>query len=96
VGKLTLWQGVQDQTCPAGNAQKIAQVVKGTRVELFQDEGHCALFGQIQNLNKELIMWLQLYRKMDWIKFDRANIATLLAVSVFNLPYEREREFMKT
>ena len=55
-GKLILWQGAQDKTCPASNAQKIAQAVKGTRVELFPDEGHCALFGQIQNLNNELIM----------------------------------------
>ena len=56
MGKLTVWQGAQDKTCPAGNAQKIAQAVKGTRVELFPDEGHCAIFGQIQNLNSELIM----------------------------------------
>jgi pimeloyl-ACP methyl ester carboxylesterase len=56
VGKLTLWQGEQDKTCPVGNAQKIAQTIKGTRVELFPDEGHCVLFGQIQNLNNELIM----------------------------------------
>ncbi len=55
-GKLTVWQGAQDKTCPAGNAQKIAQAVKGTRVMLFPDEGHCAIFGQIQNLNNELIM----------------------------------------
>jgi pimeloyl-ACP methyl ester carboxylesterase len=56
VGKLTLWQGEQDKTCPAGNARKIAQAVKGTRVELFPDEGHCVLFGQIQNLNNELVL----------------------------------------
>ncbi len=56
VGKLTLWQGAQDKTCPVGNAQKIAQAVKGTHVELFPDEGHCVLFGKIQNLNNELIM----------------------------------------
>jgi pimeloyl-ACP methyl ester carboxylesterase len=55
-GKLTLWQGAQDKTCPASNAQKIAQAIKGTRVELFPEEGHCALFGQIQKLNNELIM----------------------------------------
>jgi len=53
--KLTLWQGAQDKTCPAINAQKLSQAVKGTRVKLFPDEGHCALFGQIQNLNSELI-----------------------------------------
>ena len=53
-GKLTLWQGAQDKTCPAGNVQKIAQSVKSVHVELFLDEGHCALFGQIQKLNSEL------------------------------------------
>ena len=55
-GKLTLWQGAQDKTCPVGNAQKIAQAVKGTHVELFPNEGHCVLFGQIQSLNKELVI----------------------------------------
>jgi pimeloyl-ACP methyl ester carboxylesterase len=53
-GKLTLWQGEQDKTCPVGNAQKIAQTVKGTRMELFPDEGHCVLFNQIQKSNSEL------------------------------------------
>lgn len=53
-GKLTLWHGEQDKTCPVGNAQKIAQTVKGTRMELFPDEGHCVLFNQIQKLNTEL------------------------------------------
>ena len=53
-GKLTLWQGEQDKTCPVGNAQKIAQTVKGTRMELFPDEGPCVLFDQIQKLNSEL------------------------------------------
>jgi pimeloyl-ACP methyl ester carboxylesterase len=52
--KLTVWQGVQDKTCPAVNAQKIAQTVKGTRMKLFSGEGHCVLFGQIQNLISEL------------------------------------------
>ena len=55
-GKLTLWQGEQDKTCPVGNAQKIAQTVKGTRMELFPDEGHCVLFDQTQKLNSELNM----------------------------------------
>ena len=35
VGKLMLWQGEQDKTCPVGNAQKIARAVKGTCMELF-------------------------------------------------------------
>jgi pimeloyl-ACP methyl ester carboxylesterase len=54
--KLTLWQGAQDKTCPVGNVQKIAKVVKGARVGLFLDEGHCVLFDQAQKLNSELNM----------------------------------------
>ena len=55
-GKLTLWQGEQDKTCPVGNMQKIAKVVKGARVKLFSDEGHCVLFDQAQKLDSELNM----------------------------------------
>ncbi|MGD0645694.1 MAG: hypothetical protein ABSA75_12385 [Candidatus Bathyarchaeia archaeon] len=53
-GKLTLWQGTQDKTCPVENAQRIAQVAKGARVELFPDEGHCVMFDQAQKLLIEL------------------------------------------
>jgi pimeloyl-ACP methyl ester carboxylesterase len=53
-GKLTLWQGGQDKTCPADNAQKIAQTIKGTRVELFSDEGHCVMFAKTEKLAKDL------------------------------------------
>jgi pimeloyl-ACP methyl ester carboxylesterase len=55
-GKLTLWQGAQDKTCPFENAQKIAQTVKGAHLELFLDGGHCILFDQVQKLNSELVM----------------------------------------
>ena len=53
-GKLTLWQGAQDKTCPVGNANRIAQAVKGARVEFFPSEGHCVMFGQTQKLGDEL------------------------------------------
>jgi pimeloyl-ACP methyl ester carboxylesterase len=53
-GKLTLWQGAQDKTCPASNAQKIAQAVKGSSVELFPDEGHCVMFAKPEQLAKYL------------------------------------------
>ncbi|MGZ4850837.1 MAG: alpha/beta fold hydrolase, partial [Candidatus Bathyarchaeia archaeon] len=53
-GKLTLWQGAQDKTCTAINAQKIAQIIKGARVELFPDEGHCVMFAKPENLAKDL------------------------------------------
>ncbi len=53
-GKLTLWQGAKDKTCPVDNAQKIAQAINGTHMEIFTDEGHCVLFGQIQKLSSAL------------------------------------------
>jgi pimeloyl-ACP methyl ester carboxylesterase len=53
-GKVTLWQGTQDKTCPASNAQKIAQALKGTNVELFPDEGHCVMFNKTEKLAKDL------------------------------------------
>ncbi len=56
IGKLTLWQGVQDKTCPVDNAQKIAKVVKGTHVKIFPGEGHCVMFSQIQKLDTALTL----------------------------------------
>jgi pimeloyl-ACP methyl ester carboxylesterase len=53
-GKLILWQGSQDKTCSVSNAQKISKTFKGTRLELFLDEGHCVLFNQLKKLNNEL------------------------------------------
>ena len=53
-GKVSLWQGTQDKTCPASNAQKIAQSIKGTRVEMFPDEGHCVMFAKPEKLAKDL------------------------------------------
>ena len=53
-GKLTIWQGAQDKTCPAVNAQKIAQIAKGTCIKVFPDEGHCVMFANTESLAKEL------------------------------------------
>ncbi len=52
--KLTIWQGAMDRTCPVGNAQKIAETVKGAKVELFADEGHCVMFAKSERLFREL------------------------------------------
>ena len=53
-GKLTLWQGAQDKTCPEVNAQKIAHIAKGTHIKVFPDEGHCVMFANTESLAKEL------------------------------------------
>jgi pimeloyl-ACP methyl ester carboxylesterase len=55
-GKLVLWQGAQDKTCPISNVQKIARTIKGSRVELFSDEGHCVLFNHLDKLSNEFVV----------------------------------------
>ena len=49
-GKLTLWQGAQDKTCPVSSGRKIAQAIKGSQLEVFKDEGHCVLFAKPNRL----------------------------------------------
>jgi pimeloyl-ACP methyl ester carboxylesterase len=49
-GKLTLWQGAQDKTCPADCAEKIAQTIKGAQVAVFHSLGHCVLFAEPKKL----------------------------------------------
>jgi pimeloyl-ACP methyl ester carboxylesterase len=54
-GKVTLWQGAQDKTCPDGNAQKIAEILQDAKVEVFPDEGHCVMFAKPAQLSKALL-----------------------------------------
>ncbi len=54
-GKVTLWQGAQDKTCPVDNAHKIAQLLQGAKVEVFADEGHCVMFAKPAQLSKILL-----------------------------------------
>jgi pimeloyl-ACP methyl ester carboxylesterase len=49
-GKLILWQGAQDKTCPVDNGQKIARIVNGSTLEVFPNEGHCVMFAEQQKL----------------------------------------------
>ncbi len=53
-GKLTLWQGAQDKTCPLGNEQRIAEIIRGARIEVFPDEGHCVMFAKPEKLAQAL------------------------------------------
>ncbi len=55
-GKVTLWQGAQDKTCPADCAQKIAQHLQGAQVEVFPNEGHCVMFAKSTRLSKALLL----------------------------------------
>jgi pimeloyl-ACP methyl ester carboxylesterase len=51
-GKLIIMQGSQDKTCPLSNAQKITKLVRGTHLEIFQEEGHCVMFSKPEALYK--------------------------------------------
>jgi pimeloyl-ACP methyl ester carboxylesterase len=55
-GKVTLWQGAQDKTCPADNAHKIAQHLQDAQVEVFPNEGHCVMFAKSTRLSKALLL----------------------------------------
>jgi pimeloyl-ACP methyl ester carboxylesterase len=53
-GKVTLWQGAQDKTCPVDCAQKIAQNLQNAKIKVFQNEGHCLIFAKPQELAADL------------------------------------------
>jgi len=51
-GKLTVFQGGQDKTCPVHNALEIAKIVSGARMELLPNEGHCVMFSRPEILSR--------------------------------------------
>jgi pimeloyl-ACP methyl ester carboxylesterase len=53
-GKLLIWHGSQDKTCPTENAYKIAHCIKGAHLEVFPEEGHCVMFSKLEKLCKAL------------------------------------------
>ncbi|NLE05601.1 MAG: alpha/beta hydrolase [Crenarchaeota archaeon] len=48
--KIIFWQGAQDKTCPTSNGEKNAQTIKGSKIEIFPDHGHCVMFTQYKKL----------------------------------------------
>jgi pimeloyl-ACP methyl ester carboxylesterase len=48
LGKLVIWTGDQDKTCPVKNAYDLHKTVSSD-LEIFRGLGHCAMF---ENLNK--------------------------------------------
>jgi pimeloyl-ACP methyl ester carboxylesterase len=53
--KVTLWQGAHDKTCPPANGEKLAQTIKGSRLEIFPTEGHCVMFAEPEKLATHLL-----------------------------------------
>ena len=54
-GKLWIWHGQEDKTCPVNNAYSIARKFKGADLEIFPRQGHCVLFDNIDQLSRFLI-----------------------------------------
>jgi pimeloyl-ACP methyl ester carboxylesterase len=54
-GKLLVWHGAEDKTCPVGNAYGIASKVEGCGLEIFAKQGHCVMFDNLERLAGILI-----------------------------------------
>jgi pimeloyl-ACP methyl ester carboxylesterase len=53
--KLYIWQGTNDRTCQTENAYRIAKIVPGAHLEIFEGKGHCLMFDNIERLGKILL-----------------------------------------
>jgi pimeloyl-ACP methyl ester carboxylesterase len=51
-GKLFVWHGADDKTCRVSNAHVISRSVVGACLEIFEEEGHCVMFGNMEKLGK--------------------------------------------
>jgi pimeloyl-ACP methyl ester carboxylesterase len=48
--KLWIWQGTEDKTCPIKNAYNITHRIKDCTLEIFPQQGHCAMFDNLEKL----------------------------------------------
>jgi pimeloyl-ACP methyl ester carboxylesterase len=52
--KVCIWQGTEDTTCQVDNAYRLAKAVPNARIDIFEGEGHCVMFDNLQQLYKRL------------------------------------------
>ena len=53
-GKVCVWQGTEDTTCRVENAYRLAEAVPNACLEVFEGEGHCVMFDNLQRLGETL------------------------------------------
>jgi len=53
-GKVCVWHGTEDTTCRVDNAYRIVKAVPNACLEVFEEEGHCVMFDNLQKLRKTL------------------------------------------
>jgi pimeloyl-ACP methyl ester carboxylesterase len=54
-GKLEIWHGEEDKTIPVDTGYALAELVKGSKLEVFSGKGHCAMFSYPDKLAKALL-----------------------------------------
>lgn len=54
-GKLEIWHGKDDKTIPVQNGHLLADMIKGSKLEVFSGKGHCAMFSYPDKLGKALL-----------------------------------------
>ena len=52
--KVCLWQGTEDTTCRVENAHRLLEAVPNASLAVFEGEGHCVMFDNLQKLRKAL------------------------------------------
>jgi pimeloyl-ACP methyl ester carboxylesterase len=53
-GKVCVWQGTEDTTCRVDNAYRLVKAVPNACLEVFEGEGHCVMFTNLQKLRETL------------------------------------------
>jgi pimeloyl-ACP methyl ester carboxylesterase len=52
--KVWIWHGTEDTTCQIDNAYRIVKVAPSACLEVFEGEGHCVMFDNLEKLRKIL------------------------------------------
>jgi pimeloyl-ACP methyl ester carboxylesterase len=52
--KVYVWHGTEDTTCRVDNAYRLVKAVPNACLEVFEGEGHCVMFDNLQKLSEIL------------------------------------------
>jgi pimeloyl-ACP methyl ester carboxylesterase len=54
INKVYVWHGTEDTTCRVDNAYRLVKAVPNACLEVFEGEGHCVMFDNLQKLSEIL------------------------------------------
>jgi pimeloyl-ACP methyl ester carboxylesterase len=52
--KVCVWHGTEDTTCRVDNAYRLVRAIPNAFLEVFEGEGHCIMFDNLEKLHKIL------------------------------------------